>query len=245
MIVSGLWVEHFKTKYFPWETNGMLQICPCLWLCNFFVSAYMMAYKTYMYDFVLQNKHFHCTRCLMDSCVNKQYKWSLWRISILIILVAKWATSFSFLVAHRQDLVALASGRAVICNPGSFDVAGKIVFSLWRHGQRRNRTMPTMRAVLFCLLLQESAWIPCARSPSRIERSRTRLPVGLRSLMCEKLYNVRNCVYFSPEQRTVPWIKIFKGNAYLLQPKSYFTSDDSRAVTGLFGTGTSALRIGI
>ena len=36
------------------------------------------------------------------------------------ILVTKWATSFWFLVAHRQILVALASGRAVqhvICNP--------------------------------------------------------------------------------------------------------------------------------
>ena len=35
------------------------------------------------------------------------------------IQVAKWATSFSFLVAHRQHLVALASGRPVICNPAS------------------------------------------------------------------------------------------------------------------------------
>ena len=54
----------------------------------------------------------------MDACIVKQYEW---RICILIIhpmiLVAKWATSFWFLVAHRQDLVALASGRAVICNP--------------------------------------------------------------------------------------------------------------------------------
>ena len=54
----------------------------------------------------------------MDACVVKQYEW---RICILIIhpmiLVAKWATSFRFLVAHIQDLVALASGRAVICNP--------------------------------------------------------------------------------------------------------------------------------
>ena len=35
----------------------------------------------------------------------------------LWVQVAKWATSFSFLVAHRQHLVALASGRPVICNP--------------------------------------------------------------------------------------------------------------------------------
>ena len=95
------------------ETNGMLQIFPCL--CNIFVSAYTMSYKTY--DFVLQNKHFHCTpvqATKMDARVMKQYEW---RISILIIypwiLVAKWATSFWSLVAHRQDLVALASGRAV------------------------------------------------------------------------------------------------------------------------------------
>ena len=67
----------------------------------------------------------------------------------------------------------------------SFHVAGKIAFVLWRHGQRRNGTMPTMRAALLCLLLQRSAWIPRARSPSRIERSRTRLPVGLHSLLCE------------------------------------------------------------
>ena len=67
----------------------------------------------------------------------------------------------------------------------SFDVAGKIAFVLWRHGQRRNGTMPTMGLALLCLLLQESARIPRARSPSRIERSRTRLPVGLHSLMCE------------------------------------------------------------
>ena len=33
------------------------------------------------------------------------------------ILVAKWATSFWFLVVHRQHLVALGSGRPVICNP--------------------------------------------------------------------------------------------------------------------------------
>ena len=46
--------------------------------------------------------------------------------------------------------------------------------------------MPTLGLALLCLLLQESAWIPRARSPSRIERSRTRIPVGLRSLMCEK-----------------------------------------------------------
>ena len=54
----------------------------------------------------------------MDACVMKQYEW---KISILIIypwiLVTKSATSFWSLVAHRQDLVALASGRAVICNP--------------------------------------------------------------------------------------------------------------------------------
>ena len=36
----------------------------------------------------------------------------------------------------------------------SFDVAGKVAFVLWRHGQERNRTMPTMRAALLCLLLQ-------------------------------------------------------------------------------------------
>ena len=35
----------------------------------------------------------------------------------------------------------------------SFDVAGKIAFMLWRHCQRRNGTMPTMRAALLCLLL--------------------------------------------------------------------------------------------
>ena len=35
----------------------------------------------------------------------------------------------------------------------SLDVAGKIAFVLWRHGQRHNGTMPTMRAVLLCLLL--------------------------------------------------------------------------------------------
>ena len=68
----------------------------------------------------------------------------------------------------------------------SFDVAGKIAFVLWRHGQRRNGTMPTMRVKSLCLLSHRSAWIPRARSPSRIERSRTRLPVGVRSLMCEK-----------------------------------------------------------
>ena len=72
----------------------------------------------------------------------------------------------------------------------SFDVAGKIVFVLWRHGQRRNGTMPTMRAAMLCLLLQGSAWIPRARSPSRIERSRTRLPVGLRSLIIENCRSV-------------------------------------------------------
>ena len=74
----------------------------------------------------------------MDACVVKQYEW---RICILIIhpmiLVAKWATSFRFLVAHIQDLVALASGRAVICNPAlqrSHDVvmniSSKMAFSL-------------------------------------------------------------------------------------------------------------------
>ena len=39
-----------------------------------------------------------------------------------------------------------------------------------------------------CLLLQGSAWIPRARSLSRIEQSRTRLLVGVRSLMCEKVW---------------------------------------------------------
>ena len=71
----------------------------------------------------------------------------------------------------------------------SFDVAGKIAFALWRHGQRRNGKMPTLGLALLCLLLQNSARIPRARSPSRIERSRTRLPVGLRSLMCEKMFS--------------------------------------------------------
>ena len=71
----------------------------------------------------------------------------------------------------------------------SFDVAGKIAFVLWRHGQRRNGTMPTIRAALLCTFTG-SAWIPRARSPSRIERSRTRLPVGLRSLMCENRLEV-------------------------------------------------------
>ena len=42
-----------------------------------------------------------------------------------------------------------------------------------------------MGLALLRLLLQESAPNTRARSPSRIERSRTRLPVGLRSLMCE------------------------------------------------------------
>ena len=73
------------------------------------------------------------------------------------------------------------------CRPRrSFGVAGKIAFVLWRHGQRRNGTMPTIGLALLCSLLQESARIHRARSLSRIERSRTRLPVGLRSLMCEK-----------------------------------------------------------
>ena len=68
----------------------------------------------------------------------------------------------------------------------SFDVAGKIAFVLWRHGQRRNGTMPTKRVASLCLLSHRSAWIPRARSSSRIKWSRTRLPVGVFSLMCEK-----------------------------------------------------------
>ena len=70
----------------------------------------------------------------------------------------------------------------------SFDVAGNITFLLWRHGQRCNGTMPTLKVASLCLLSQRSAWIPRARSLSQIERSRTRLSVGVRSLMCEKIF---------------------------------------------------------
>ena len=54
----------------------------------------------------------------MDACVVKQYEWRICILTIHpMIPVVKWATRFWFLVTHRQDLVALASGRAVICNP--------------------------------------------------------------------------------------------------------------------------------
>ena len=47
-----------------------------------------------------------------------------------------------------------------------FDVAGKVVFVLWCHDQRRtcNGTMPTMKLALLCLLLQGSAQVPCANN---------------------------------------------------------------------------------
>ena len=89
-------------------------------------------------------------------------------------------------VVCLKNLYELCNATATTARR-SFDVAGKIAFVLWRHGQRCNGTMPTMGLALLCLLLQESARIPRARSPSRIERSRTRLPMGLRSLMCEKV----------------------------------------------------------
>ena len=53
-----------------------------------------------------------------------------------------------------------------------------VAFVLWRHGQRRNGYCQQWE-------LHRSIWIPRARSPSWIERSSTRHPVGLRSLMCE------------------------------------------------------------
>ena len=102
--------------------------------------------------------------------------------------------SYPNYVVHWGNLYELCNATATKARR-SFDVAGKIAFVLWRHGQRRNGTKPTMGLALLCLLLQESTRIPRARSPSRIERSRTRLPVGLRSLMCEKEYSHdRNCV---------------------------------------------------
>ena len=87
-------------------------------------------------------------------------------------------------VLSLKELVQLCNTTAMTARR-SFDVAGKTAFVFWRHGQRRNGTMPTMRVASLCLLSHRSAWIPRARSPSRIKRSRTRLPVGVRSLMCE------------------------------------------------------------
>ena len=91
----------------------------------------------------------------------------------------------------------------------SFDVAGKIAFVLWRHGQRRNGTMPTMKVASLCLLSHRSAWIPYARSPSRIERSRTRLPVGVRSLMCEKIEFLSDSKYgnYCVKLRDLRWVE--------------------------------------
>ena len=136
-------------------------------------------------------------------------------IRYLSLIINKVRTIYHLPYNHRRHFV-LHKNYLLIRPPPlmtarrSFDVAGKIAFVLWRHGQRRNRTMPTMRAALLCLLLlgvpnskqcrmafltryselasnrdwaavsehAGGAWIPHARSPSRIERSRNRLPVG-------------------------------------------------------------------
>ena len=122
---------------------------------------------------------FKTTISSSDTVTNNQYYNKTW------ICFTWLCFSYQNHILSLKNLVQLCTATAMTARR-SFDVAGKIAFVLWRHGQRRNRTMPTMTAALLCLLFQGSARIPRARSPSRIERSRTRLPVGLRSLMCEK-----------------------------------------------------------
>ena len=91
--------------------------------------------------------------------------------------------SYPNYVILLKELILLCNAMAMMARC-SFDLTGKIAFMLWRNGQRRNGTMSTIRAALLCLLLQGSAKITRARSPSRIEPSRNRLSVGLHSLMC-------------------------------------------------------------
>ena len=102
---------------------------------------------------------------------------------------------FSYLnyVICFKEIVQFYNATAMTTRHG-FDVAAKIAFVLWRHGRRRNGIMLTIRLVLLCLFLQGSAWIPRARSRSWIERFRIKLPVGLRSLVCEKMSSWRNLV---------------------------------------------------
>ena len=57
-----------------------------------------------------------------------------------------------FCVICFSELFQLCNAKAMTARH-SFDVARKIAFMLWRHGKRRNGTMPTMRAALLCLLL--------------------------------------------------------------------------------------------
>ena len=72
-----------------------------------------------------------------------------------------------------------------------------------------------MGLALLCFLLLESARIPRARSPFRIERSRTRLPVGLRSLMCDNtLYRPHFPMKIWPTYAVLPVTMLYLRSIY-------------------------------
>ena len=82
----------------------------------------------------------------INTEINNQY------YKIRCICVDSLCFSYPNYVVCLSELVQLCNALAMTAR-SSFYIAGKIAFVLWRHGQRRNGTMPTMRAALLCLLL--------------------------------------------------------------------------------------------
>ena len=100
--------------------------CVKIFCCPYFKLMHMITWISFLH-------------CSYYTCVSN---FQIINANIFIypwIPVAKWATSFLFLVVHRQHLVALASGQPVICNPekdlnfcSRTSIALKILQVLWK-----------------------------------------------------------------------------------------------------------------
>ena len=79
------------------------------------------------------------------------------------IITCKYVTwlcfSYRNYVVCTKNLYELCNATATTTRR-SLDVAGKIAFVLWRHGQRLNETMPTMGLALLCFLCKRAHEYP-------------------------------------------------------------------------------------
>ena len=132
---SGPKVEYFKTKYHHMGFKLVQKLEYCTSAPFSTLSLFCISWYNVILDIQICLTKLICFHCkgYWDGCVIEQYKFKT--INVLIIhpwiLVAKWATRFWFLVVHRQHLVALARGQAVICNP-----AGAVLLSGRLHAER-------------------------------------------------------------------------------------------------------------